>query len=171
VEVWVEAAGMMPMIARVTSECGVAVYCSGGFESVGAKYDAAARLARRTVPTVVLSIGDQDPSGLALVDAAAEDVATFAGELGAEPPTVTGWTAEQVAEYALPTAPRKSTDRRGDHMSETVQAEALSPDQLTAIVRAGLESVVDLAALDAVRRRSERERNELVAEMARIHRG
>jgi hypothetical protein len=89
VEVWVEAAGMMPMIARVTSEYGVAVYCSGGFESVGAKYDAAARLARRTVPTVVLSIGDQDPSGLALVDAAAEDVATFAGELGAEPPTVT----------------------------------------------------------------------------------
>jgi hypothetical protein len=56
-------------------------------------------------------------------------------------------------------------------MSETVQAEALSPDQLTAIVRAGLESVVDLVALDAVRRRSERERNELVAEMARIHRG
>ena len=53
-------------------------------------------------------------------------------------------------------------------MSETVQAEALSPDQLTAIVRAGLESVVDL---DAVRRRSERERNELVAEMTRIHRG
>jgi len=69
------------------------------------------------------------------------------------------------------TAPQKSTDRRGDHMSETVQAEALSPDQLTAIVRAGLESVVNLAALDAVRRRSERERNELVAEMARIHRG
>jgi hypothetical protein len=49
--------------------------------------------------------------------------------------------------------------------------DALSPDQLTAIVRAGLESVVDLAALDAVHRRSERERNELVAEMARIHRG
>lgn len=69
---------------------------------------------------------------------AGEDVATFAGELGAEPPTVTrpAVTAEQVAEYALPTAPQKSTDRRGDHMSETVQAEALSPDQLTAIVRA-----------------------------------
>jgi hypothetical protein len=172
VEVWVEAAGMMPMIARVTSDFGVAVYCSGGFESVGAKHDAARRLAGRDVPTVVLSIGDQDPSGLALVDAAAEDVMAFAAELGAEPPTVTrlAVTAEQVADYALPTAPQKATDRRGDHMGETVQAEALSPDQLSAIVRAGLEAVVDLAALDAVRRRSERERDELVAEMDRIRR-
>lgn len=172
VEVWVEAAGMMPMVSRVTSDYGVAVYCSGGFESVGAKYDAAARLARRDMPTVVLSVGDQDPSGLALVDAAAEDVAAFAAELGAEPPTVTrlAVTPEQVRAYALPTAPQKSTDRRGDHMHETVQAEALSPDQLSAIVRAGLESVVDLAALDAVRERSERERAALVAEMDRIRR-
>ena len=50
VEVWVEAAGMMPMVAAVTGEYGVAVYCSGGFESVGAKHDAAWRIASRESP-------------------------------------------------------------------------------------------------------------------------
>lgn len=172
VEVWVEAAGMMPMVAAVTSEYGVAVYCSGGFESVGAKHDAAQRIAGRPVPTTVLSIGDLDPSGLSIVDAAAEDVTAFAVELGGRPPTVTrlAVTPQQVAEYGLQTAPQKHTDRRGDHMHETVQAEALSPDQLTGLVRAGVEATTDLQALDLSRRQSDRERQELLQQVARLRR-
>ncbi|WP_240152293.1 hypothetical protein [Streptomyces mobaraensis] len=170
VEVWVEATGMMPMIANVTADFGVPVYGSGGFESVAAKHDAAQRIAGRAAPTTVFSIGDLDPSGLSIVDAAADDVAVFVGQLDAEPPTVIrlAITGEQVARYQLPTAPQKGTDRRGAHMPETVQAEALSPDQLTALVRAGLEGVVDLGALDDVRRRSERERRALLAKVDRL---
>lgn len=170
VEVWVEAAGMLPMVAAVTSEYGVAVYCSGGFESVGAKHDAAQRIAARPVPTTVLSVGDYDPSGLSIVDAAAEDVAAFAGELGGRPPTVRrlAVTPEQVLEYGLQTAPQKRTDRRGAHMPETVQAEALSPDQLTGLVRAGVEAAVDLRALERSRNRSEHERQQLMNKVTRL---
>ncbi|KUJ64020.1 hypothetical protein ACZ90_63650 [Streptomyces albus subsp. albus] len=170
VEVWVEAVGMLPMIANVTSDFGVPVYGSGGFESVAAKHDAAQRIAHRQVPTTVLSIGDLDPSGLSIVDAAADDVAVFVEQLDAEPPTVIrlAVTGEQAARYQLETAPQKGTDRRGAHMPETVQAEALSPDQLTALVKAGLEEVVDLHALDAVRRRSERERRALMTKVSRL---
>lgn len=82
-EVWIEATGMMPMVAAVTREYGVPVYGSGGFESVAAKHDAAQRIARRQVPITVLSVGDLDPSGLSIVDAAADDVAVFVERLDA----------------------------------------------------------------------------------------
>ncbi|MBH1934100.1 hypothetical protein I5Q34_07295 [Streptomyces sp. AV19] len=164
-ELWVESAGMMPMVARVAAGFGVTVYGSGGFESVGAKHEAACRIARRALPTTVLSLGDLDPSGWSIVDAAADDVATFVEEMDAEPPAVRrlAVTVEQVAAYGLETVPQKETDRRGERMPATVQAEALSPDQLTGIVRAGLAAVVDERALQAVRERSERERAELRA--------
>ncbi|MCX4885964.1 hypothetical protein [Streptomyces sp. NBC_00847] len=170
VEVWIEAQGMMPMIAEVTRQYGVVVYCSGGFESVCAKHDAAARIAYREVPTTVLSIGDYDPSGLSILDAAAEDVAAFVAELGGTPPTVKrlAVTEEQITRYALETAPQKATDRRGDLMFRTVQAEAISPTLLTDLVRAGVEEAVDLRALERVRARAERERQRVVAKAERL---
>ncbi|MEU4234330.1 hypothetical protein AB0F17_59495 [Nonomuraea sp. NPDC026600] len=48
-------------------------------------------------------------------------------------------------------------------MPATVQAEALAPDQLTAIVTRALDDLVDLQALDAVRAQSALERRALLA--------
>ncbi|MFJ8351305.1 hypothetical protein ACIQ9J_34065 [Streptomyces sp. NPDC094153] len=170
IEVWVEAQGMMPMLARVTEPLGVAVYGSGGFESVCAKHGAALRIAHREVPTWVLSVGDYDPSGLSILDAAAEDVAVFVEELGGTVPTVKriAVTEQQIAEYGLITAPQKRTDRRGEHMPATVQAEALGPDQLVDLVRAEVEELVDLQALERVKAASERERQKLVRKVERL---
>ena len=72
VEVWVEAAGMAPQIAAAVDEYGIAVYSTGGFDSLTAKHEAAERIAARDRPTVVLHVGDFDPSGLALFTAAQE---------------------------------------------------------------------------------------------------
>ncbi|WP_282793219.1 hypothetical protein [Streptomyces sp. CC224B] len=169
VDVWIEAQGMMPMIAEVTQQYGVVVFCSGGFESVCAKHDAATRIASREVPTTVLSIGDHDPSGLSILDAA-EDVAVFAEELGGTPPTVDRLAVaeQQITRYGLITAPQKRTDRRGAHMHATVQAEALSPTQLTDLVRAGVEKSIDLRALTRVKAQAERERQQLVTKAERL---
>lgn len=183
VELWVEAAGMVPMVARVAHDYGVTVYSSGGFDSVTAKYGAAMRITRREVATRVLHVGDYDPSGLSILDSAAEDVAAFArddlvreltdgySELtrqeildGHRQPTFTrlAVTPEQIREHRLPSAPQKGTDRRGEHMHATVQAEALSPTQLLDAVRTGIEAVVDLAVLAEVREQGEREREEIL---------
>ncbi|MFB7609849.1 hypothetical protein [Streptomyces gardneri] len=122
------------------------------------------------MPTTVLSVGDYDPSGLSILDAAAEDVAALAEQLGGTPPVVKriAVTEQQITQYGLQTAPQKRTDRRGDHMAQTVQAEALSPTQLTDIVRAAVEEAVDLRALAKVRQRSERERQKIQAKADRL---
>jgi hypothetical protein len=165
VELWVEAAGMVPMVARVAGEYGVTTYSSGGFDSVTVKHGAAQRIAWREVPTAVLHLGDHDPSGLSILDSAAEDISAFAIELGAAaPPTFArlGVTAEQIARYQLPSAPQKATDRRGEHMQRTVQAEAMSPTQLTTEVRTGLEAAVDLDILHTARQRGDAERAQIL---------
>lgn len=171
VEVWVEAAGMLPQVAAVAVDYGASVYSSGGLDSVTVKHAAAERMAHRSVPTVVLHLGDHDPSGNSIVDSAAEDVVAFAEELGAiAPPTFArlGVTEEQARRYRLASAPQKSTDRRGEHMAHTYQAEAMTPDQLASEVRAGLEQYVDLQALAATRELGEAERAEVLRRLATI---
>ncbi|GGO46444.1 hypothetical protein GCM10012287_16800 [Streptomyces daqingensis] len=165
VELWVEAAGMVPMVARVANEYGVTAYSSGGFDSVTVKHSAAQRISWRDVPTTVLHLGDHDPSGLSILDSAAEDISAFVADMGGEPPTFArlGVTEEQIARYRLPSAPQKATDRRGEHMRHTVQAEAMSPTQLTQEVRDALEEVVDLGTLHEMRELSEQEREEILA--------
>ncbi|MEU0528079.1 hypothetical protein [Streptomyces niveus] len=165
VELWVEAAGMVPMVARVAGALGVPTYSSGGFDSVTLKHGAAQRISWRDTPTTVLHLGDHDPSGLSILDSAAEDISAFVRDMGGQAPTFArlGVTEEQITRYRLPSAPQKATDRRGEHMRHTVQAEAMSPTQLTNEVRAALESVIDLDALETARRLGERERADILA--------
>ncbi|WP_377271659.1 hypothetical protein [Peterkaempfera sp. SMS 1(5)a] len=167
VELWVEAAGMVPMVSRVAAEFGVATYSSGGFDSVTVKHSAARRIAYREIPTTVLHLGDHDPSGLSILDSAAEDISAFVADLNGTAPTFVrlAVTEQQITRYRLPSAPQKTTDRRGDHMHHTVQAEAMSPTELTGEVRAALEAVIDLDALTAARRQGEREREQILTRL------
>lgn len=170
VELWVEAAGMVPQAERVAHNYGADVYSSGGFDSLTVKHDAAQRMADRDVPTVVLHVGDWDPSGCSIVDALAEDVAAFVAGYGGPAPEFRrlAVTPEQVVRYDLETAPQKSGDNRGERMAETVQAEALPPDVLAAEMRVALESVVDLDVLAEVRRVGDLERGALLARLEEL---
>jgi hypothetical protein len=172
VEMWCEAAGMVPMLSRLARPYGVTVYSTGGFDSVTVKHGAALRMSRRSVHTVVLHLGDLDPSGWSIVDSAADDIVAFAAELAPELPRPhvirVAVTEEQVQRYGLETAPQKTTDNRGERMDHTVQAEALSPDQLAHEVRAALNAVVDLNVLAAVQEIAEQERQEILADLAHL---
>ncbi len=124
VECWVEAAGMVPQIARVAEDYGVAVLSSGGFDSSTAKHDAVRRFVNRYDQegrrTMVLHVGDYDPSGCALIDSLAEDVAAFCADYGK--PGIVEFrrvvlVAAQVDRYQLPTAPHTSAAPESDSRS------------------------------------------------------
>jgi hypothetical protein len=170
IECWVEASGMVPLVAGAVRDYGVDVYSSGGFDSLTAKQAAAQRVADRADPTVVLHVGDHDPSGVALFEAAAEDVEAFGWELGGE---VTfervAVTPEQVRRYSLPTAPAKSTDKRGAwHGGGTVQVEAFPPDVLAAEVRQAVESWTDMDVYRSLLERERQARAEIDVKMREL---
>lgn len=167
IEVWCEAAGMVPQLRRVTEPYGVAVATSGGFDSVTAKYDAACRFIDRDVPTLVLHVGDHDPSGCSIIDSAAEDITAFCDDT--DPGIVEfrrlAVTPAQIEDLALPTAPPKAGDRRGEQMTDTVQAEAIPPAVLADIVSHAITSLIDLDAYEQLLDIEAGERAELIAQV------
>ena len=171
VEVWVEAAGMAPQIADAVAEYGVTVHSSGGFDSLTVKHAAARRIAGRERRTIVLHVGDHDPSGLALFESAAEDVSAFVAGMGGVAPEFVraAVTPAQIASYGLPGSPPKRTDRRGvwQEGDETVQAEALPPDVLADEVRQAVVSRLDLGQLTRIVAEEERQRAQLQVELER----
>lgn len=167
IEVWCEAAGMLPQLHETASPYSVQVYSSGGFDSLTAKKDLANRICRIGKPTVILHLGDYDPSGVSIFDSVAEDVAAF---VEADRPwgTITvdfervALTAEQVAEYDLPTAPPKASDSRAKGWKGgTCQLEALPPNVIADILREAIERHFDFVQYGMDEASEEREREEV----------
>ena len=154
VEVWCEAAGMIPQLARVAGSYSVPVYSCSGFDSLSAKYQLARRICDIGKPAVILHLGDFDPDGESIFTSIAEDVRAFVLE---DRPWATvevefrrlALTEVQVGAYDLPTAPPKAsssrTKRWGD--KQTCQLEALPPDVLALILKAEIELVLDMDQL------------------------
>ena len=165
-ELWVEASGMVGQAARVARDFGINVYSAGGFNSVTDKFMTAQRLYRARKPVTILHVGDYDPSGLSILDALAADITAFMDGLGSyhEPEFKRiAVTPEQIEEFGLPSAPQKATDNRGEHMDETVQAEAMQPQDLADAIREACEGVTDMFQLQVVYEESAEIRERLVA--------
>ena len=164
IRIYCEAAGMMPQISKVSSRYSVPVYSCSGFDSLTAKYDLvqdiAAAFTYRGRRTVVLHLGDHDPSGENIFDVIAEDVHAFLISIiqHKHPGDVAlfkrvALTPELIREHNLPTAPAKRTDSRSKRWGgrETCQLEALPPDVLANVITREIESYLDLNLLAARR--------------------
>lgn len=167
IEVWCEAAGMLPQLHKVASKYSVQVYSSGGFDSLTAKKDLANRICKIGKPTIILHLGDFDPSGAAIFDSFAADVASFVesdrphGLVEVQFERV-ALTAAQVQAYGLPTAPAKASDTRSrGWKGETCQLEALPPDIIAGMVRDAIERHFDFDQMADDRAAEEEEREEI----------
>lgn len=182
IECWVESGGMSSMVARMVHAYGVPVYSSGGFLSVTATHDVAVRALRDDRKRVILSVGDYDPSGVAIYNALEEDATHFyaherAKEDGARGYDITDYedefvferialTEDQVYDLGVETAPPKSTDSRSNNWSgETAQAEALDPETLRGILDDAVKRYTDMDVMAAVEARSADEREEIADEL------
>ena len=150
IEIWCEAAGMIPQIGRVAERYSVPVYSAGGFSSTTGTHSLAQRAARLSVPLVVLHVGDFDPSGVSIYERIVSDAAAFTiADRSVHTAAVEGvrvaLTAEQVSEFDLPTKAAKVTDSRtsGWNGQGTCELEAVPPDQLAAMVRDAIETPID----------------------------
>jgi len=163
IRVYAESAGMMPQLERVTRRYSVPVYSCSGFDSLTAKYDLAKDVASahtyRGRQTVILHLGDMDPSGETIFDAISEDVHGF---LEVDIPHKRGediaifervaLTPELVLQYDLPTDPAKeSSHSAGWGGRRACQLEALAPDVLAGILAGAIEGYMDLSLLEADR--------------------
>lgn len=155
--VMVEAAGMVPQIVRTASPFGAEVRSAGGFNGVTGKYELALNIAQEAEddrPTKILHIGDFDPSGEHVFSSLEEDVTAFVVGLGGSYNDVSfervALLEPHIGTYGLPTAPPKPTDKRSFSGSATVQAEALTPAQMAALLEQALQRGWNQSIADAL---------------------
>lgn len=158
----VEAAGMLPQVRRIANHYSIETMSSSGFDSLTAKKQLADIIEAEPRPVAVLHVGDFDPSGVCIFDSIVSDVTAFVDLR----PDVTferiAVTPDQIDRYSLPTAPAKKTDRRGNGVSETCQAEALPPDVLAREIEAAILKHVDADILEADIQQEREEREGLL---------
>jgi len=168
-ELWCEAAGMLRQLNLIAAAYSVPVFSKSGYSSLTATREIADRALEREVPTVLLHVGDFDPSGESIFEVIAEDAAAFVeADRAILPQRIearrVALTRGQVAEHDLPTAPPKTGDSRSKKWKgDTCQLEALPPDVLAGIVKNAIRNEFDLDRYERGVEQERRDRAELLA--------
>jgi hypothetical protein len=143
VHIWSEKEGIASAIARETYPWDVPLLIAKGFSSVTYLHNAAMDLRNDGRPAFIYWLGDWDPSGLTIPDVVERDLRTWAGrevDITFERLAI---TAEQIATYALPTRPTKTTTHGLAFTGESVEVDALDMNTLRGLVAAAIEQHVD----------------------------
>jgi hypothetical protein len=151
VQVLCEAAGMVPMLESAVDDLRVGVASSSGFDSLTVKHDlfreARSRFAALGQKTILLHVGDHDPSGYWMHRSMAEDFDAFCRDSemeGIMELRRTLLTPEQIREWQIsPDIKQPQATSASSHAKQFValglapaaQVEAVPPDTLTQKVR------------------------------------
>jgi hypothetical protein len=168
-EVWCEAAGMVPQLRRITHDYSIPVYSSGGFNSLTAIRQIVDDAIAYDQDLVVLHLGDYDPSGVSIFERVRDDVTAF---LRHDDPSVkfdaarVALTREQIDEHKLPMDPITTRDQRSltwikQGRTEKCELEALAPDVVANLLTEAIEDRIDTDKLEEAKRQEERNRSGL----------
>jgi hypothetical protein len=180
VEVWCESRSIAGVIVDLCEELAVSLYPAGGFASITFAYEAADFIRSEVEDgktANVIYIGDYDPAGV-LIDQSLEAELRRHLEPGNPFDAIMNdvlrehgiddfyfhrlaITEAQIAEFDLPTKPRKETDRRALHVKETVEAEAMPAGILRQLLRDEIESFLPTGALAVAKAAEQSERQHL----------
>lgn len=162
-EVWAESRSIASVMLKDCKELAVDLFPCGGFSSLSFVHAAAQQqnISQDKRPLVVLYVGDYDPAGV-LIDRALErelrehlrsDIELDFRRIAIN--------EDQVAEFDLPTKPRKEGDKRSLEVAYTVEAEALPAANLRAILRVHVELLLPEHALEVAKVAEQSERQHL----------
>lgn len=176
-----EASGMLPQLVAAIGDFPAIVRSSGGMDSVTAKYELAMRCARKE--SVILHVGDWDPSGLSIFHGIFHDVRRlmedYCFELAIPEPSFEckriTVLPKHVEAFDLLTGRTKAGDTAktwypgigGDPLA-TCEAEALPPDVLAEMVRSAVGAEMDLWAYNAAVAAEARERQLAIDAVERL---
>ncbi|MDX0001578.1 hypothetical protein GOC35_10195 [Sinorhizobium meliloti] len=138
VEIWCEKDALSGVILPITDGYDVGLYVARGFASLSYLHAAAEEIADADKPTIIYHLRDHDPSGVmaaAKIEETLRDLAPEA-EIRFERLAVTEY---QIRRWNLPARPTKKSSHDRGWRGESVELDAIPPDQLREIVRAAIE--------------------------------
>lgn len=168
VEVWVEKEALAGVVSRPANRWQVPYFSCRGYVSQSEMWAAAMRLKaheRRGKQTVIIHLGDHDPSGIDMTRDIRDRLALFGSRVQV---VRIALTMEQVEQYQPPPNPAKLTDSRVEGYmeefgDESWELDALDPPVLDALIDGEITSRLDRAAWDRDVAAMELEKSELQA--------
>jgi DNA topoisomerase VI subunit A len=149
IELWVEKDALSGVLKRITSHYHINLMVNRGYSSCSAMHDAFKRLEDKEdegKKTVILYLGDHDPSGLDMI----RDIRERLEEFGVNPEVRhIGLTMKQIKKYNPPPNPAKITDPRAKwYINEfgnvSWEVDALTPKVLHELVKKNVEELIDM---------------------------
>jgi hypothetical protein len=162
VEVWLEKDALAGVVQPVTATYDVPLMVARGFSSLSFLHSAAEDINALEKAAHIYHLGDFDPSGQCAADKIEETLREYApdAEIHFERLAV---TPEQIERWTLPSRPTKQTDSRAKKFghAESVELDAIHPDELRALVRYAINQHLPEDQLDTLRVAEESEREML----------
>lgn len=168
IEVWVEKDAAVSIVKPTCDSLRIAYFSCRGYSSSTGLYDAGKRLMAYKdagYETLVLYLGDHDPSGVQMTDSTIEKVNMFAGG-GIEIRRI-ALTMDQIEQYRPPANFVKETDSRTKWYVEQFNTEdcweldALKPQVVDELIRSHVQPLIDQKAWDATMEREDDEKKTL----------
>ncbi len=160
-EVWLDKDALTGVVYPETAEYDVPLMSYRGFSSETFAYEAVQNYAGDTRPLVILHLGDFDRAGEDARTDLERKLRGFASEVDLAVNFIhLGVTLEQISSWRLPKrAPKRSTqaDRRWPH-DFAVELDAIPPDDLRKIVRAGIEQFLPREQFESLKAAEESDR-------------
>lgn len=161
VEVWLEKEALAGVLVEVTSEWDVPLMVTRGYPSISFLHSAAEAIADQYKPTHLYYFGDRDPSGVDIDRFVEKSIREIAPDIDLEFTRV-AVTPQQIVDYNLPTRPTKKSDSRSKSFKgESVEVDAIEPDELRSLCRSVIVDHIDLDALERMQEVEEAERDTL----------
>lgn len=151
VEVWIEKDALLGVIERICSEYDVNYFACRGYASQSELYAAGQRMKRRWLheqqTTLVLHLGDHDPSGIDMTRDNEDRLLMFSGHASIEVHRI-ALNMDQVEQYDPPPNPTKLTDSRSNEYIERFgeecwELDALSPKVIEDVLREHIVGAID----------------------------
>lgn len=166
VEVWLEKEALAGVLVDVTDKWDVPLMVTRGYPSVSYLYSAGEAIADETRPVYLYYFGDRDPSGVDIDRFVERELRTYAPDCDLTFERV-AVLPEQIDEYGLQTRPTKKSDSRSKSFEgESVEVDAIAPDELRAICDRCITRHIDQEQLQRTLavEQAERESLETIAE-------
>lgn len=177
VEVWIEKEALIGVIESVCTDLDIPYFACRGYVSQSEQWRAGKRAMTRFrdngQKTVIIHLGDHDPSGIDMTRDVRQRLEMFAGFPQAVMVERIALNWEQVQEFRPPPNPAKSADTRTpDYIKrygpESWELDALEPRLIDRLIRQHVQPYCDEYLMSEAKAQQEQERNRLY-ELAQRH--
>ena len=156
VEVWLEKDALKGvLVPTVVNECGLGLHVTRGFASITYLQEAAEQIEADGRPTYVYVLTEFDPSGVSIAEKVEEELTERApcSDITVERLAV---NRQQIERWNLPTRPTKTSDTRARrfrqvHGTDSVELDAIPPDELRRLVKDAIDSHMEPWRLEQFR--------------------